>query len=277
MHALVGRPMLNVLGDVHFDAMTFDLGQWGQLESNWDLRAQREGFPGDDNVVVQLVFPITGNGNRFDLFQGAFGRGPNDRNLQAAQQVRPEGSCAFDDCLQIVLHKAQVGFDGLRQGSVHRKFEAIQIIAHRKQAIIARGSTRDRRQVISPETARMAVSALHGKPLEVSGDRLGVLIVDRRRRATTCALREKLAGAGRHTIFPSDGGEGLGMLVIVSSVIVLGQCRVAMVEVDDAMGDQVLLIMEMNFLGRDPIRPIGLSMATKTNGDLLDLDALGDL
>lgn len=50
-----------------------------------------------------------------------------------------------------------------------------------------------------------------------------------------------------------------------------------MVKVDDAMGDQVLLVMEMNFLGRDAIRPIGLRMATKANRDLLDLDTLRDL
>ena len=68
------------------------------------------------------------------------------------------------------------------------------------------------------------------------------------RRAT---LRKEFLGVRGHTIFPGYGSDGLSMLVKMSSVVILHQCCVAMVEIDDTVSDQIFLVMKVDFLGRD--------------------------
>ena len=91
------------------------------------------------------------------------------------------------------------------------------------------------------------MAGLQGHAFEILGNRL-VAIIQRRRRST---LREELPGAGGHAVLAGDGSDWFGMLVIMRPVIVLHQSRIAMVEIDDPVGDQVLFVVEMDLLGRD--------------------------
>ena len=89
------------------------------------------------------------------------------------------------------------------------------------------------------------MTGLQGHPFEILGNSLAA-VIQRRRRST---LREELPGAGGHAVLAGDGSDWFGMLVIMRPVIVLHQSRVAMVEIDDPVGDQVLFVVKMDLLG----------------------------
>ena len=89
------------------------------------------------------------------------------------------------------------------------------------------------------------MARLQGHPFDILASRL-VAIIQRRRRST---LREELPGAGGHAVLAGHGSDWFGMLVIMRPVIVLHQSRIAMVEIDDPVGDQVLFVVKMDLLG----------------------------
>lgn len=66
------------------------------------------------------------------------------------------------------------------------------------------------------------------------------------------------------------------MLVEVRAIVILHQSGIAVVKINDAVGEKIFLVVEMNLLGRNTIGPICLGMSAELDGDLLNLDTLGD-
>ena len=121
----------------HIDlySMTLDFGEGCQLERYGHLRSQRKRLSRDDDVIMQLVLPISRNGNGLHRFKRVFRRGPDHGNFSSPNEICSKSTCSFDGSLQLILYTAELHVNRLWHTRIDRELKAINVVTWRKGPI----------------------------------------------------------------------------------------------------------------------------------------------
>ena len=85
----------------------------------------------------------------------------------------------------------------------------------------------------------------------LDGKTLGISTGHWAKSSGGATLGKQFSGGCGHSVFAGHRRWRASVLVVVSAIVVLHQCRIAMVEVHDTMGEEIFLVVEVDFLGRD--------------------------
>lgn len=133
--SLVIGPVLGGFGQKDFNFVNVNLVEGRQLKGNGNLGANGEALAGNDNVVVELIFPLPAyrDGLRHFL-RHLIGQADNGDFLDAVQ-IRLKGTGAVDGGVQLPLDGAVLKLGGLELVVVDGKLKGVVVGAGIKDLV----------------------------------------------------------------------------------------------------------------------------------------------
>src|SRR3569833_2351049 len=258
-HAAVVRPVLGRLGDENLELVDLDFGQGRELEGYGDLGADGERLPRNDDIVMELIFPLPADGDGLAHLQGHLVGKADDADFLSPVEVRLEGARPLDRGLQLPLDRGVLELERLQLVVVDRELEGV-FIRPRIEHLEALGVDRvGRGRLPFAETPRL--DRLEGEPLELL------------RRRLRLAVQGYGRGGGRY------GGRGIPVRTLEQERTLVPEGRLPAlghgVEESQGLGPQRRLFEQFHLHGRDAFGPLRPRLPRQLQHDGLDLDVLG--